>query len=201
MGLLTSLKVQFHLASPREVQEHLDGLWRSPGRRFLLPRAKVLGAVSLVFAAAVVARLALPLIVLLCSFLQVFFSGSGSRAQAYSQGLGQGQAWDQARTRTTRQGLSVSEASRWRAELVSRLLQPEEVATVQGEHDRWQDRYGDEVYRTQLKPQAIRIAFWEYVETHVNGGVASPVDWTKSLDAEHLRTITRRAERDVLNRR
>ncbi len=183
MTLWQALKVRFHLASLREVQEYMDRSWKQPAAPtapLLVGFLVVVGVLGVTFVAAWVIQPGAALVLRATTALMTLPPPSREGKLTPSE-----------------KRLLVSRESAWRATLITRTLRPEEVKALQKKHDAWQEEHGDKVYREELKPEAVRIALWEYVQTNLKGQVTAPTDFARALDEERLRNITRRAERSV----
>lgn len=196
MAFWVPFKVQFHFASPREVQAYVDGLWHAPPSRKLYRRKSLPTVLLVVVLVGASAWATLPVTalfgkgtVVLMAFLKA--RGPGAETGTGKKGAGAGTSTGAGT------GTEAAADSAWRAAQLARLIRPGEVLVIQEEHDSWQERYGDGVYRSRLKPEAVRIALWQYLESNVKGQASAPGDFSRSLDADRIRAITRQAERSL----
>ncbi len=90
----------------------------------------------------------------------------------------------------------IPSGSRKRRELRERLFTPEANERIQSLHDRLQDRYGDGIYRAELKPRAVGLAMSRYVGELLRGRTTlTPRDWARRrMTPEALDRIVAEAE-------
>ena len=81
--------------------------------------------------------------------------------------------------------LSREDLTRQRREAREALFPADTNAEIQKQHDAWQARYGDDVYRDTLKPLAARKAVWNLLQDG-------------NLTPTQIREITREAESEFL---
>ena len=188
LSMLQFLKAKLGLLSKAQKDALLQG-----GRATLSPHSSTLATGTLLCTLALGGGL----------FYQVklsreFDRATGAARDSQTLGSGSGNAADGGEhweilsvQKVDASGVPVRHArtgSQERAELLDAFLSPEARKELQKKHDQWQEKYGDKVYRTQLKPRAVRLAVQAYVNRLVSPGIPKPYlnDFSKSLPIQPM---------------